>query len=570
MKKADHGTTGSAETGANAYNGDGWLYQLDADQGASFGSDGYVHIGGQMYHADHFTAPAIDDRTGADDNHILGTPEETRENLSVDFGKTLFDGVQGYGLITYGHRHGEAYENYRLPDVIMPIYPFGFSPLETIDENEYSATLGIKGDDFLGFNWDLSSTYGADELDIGNKNTGNPDLYQETGFTPTTVLAQSMRNAQWTNNLDFSRPISLLNVPMVFAFGAEHRLETYNLGAGNPPSYELGGTQGFAGLLPANAGAWDRDVYAAYVDDDIHPLPQWDIDVAGRFEHYTDVGNTENGKLSSRYDFSRRFAVRGTISTGFRAPTLAEEHFSALNVSPTGASGDLAVSSAAAALLGAVPLKPERSTNASGGVVFEPVDDLNITADIYQINIRDRIIGGGNYEGALAEQAIGLTGASLPVNIQANDVSAFYFSNGASTRTQGADVNVNYVTRLHDYGTIYWTAGVDLNRTRLTHLGDDTNGNPLLSAAGISNLTTEFPRSKILLNAFWRLGKWDVNLRQTRYGETKAALQYQDQAPPALQFSNTVFQGIQEHPALADRSRGRLHDLSALARRRRR
>ena len=211
-KKADHGSSGSAQTGANAYNGDGWMYQLDADQGAAFGTDGYVHIGGQMYHTDHFTAPATDDRTGRDDNHILGTPEETRENLSIGFGTTLVEGVQGYGLITYGHRHGEAYENYRLPSVLPTIYPFGFSPLETIDENQYSATLGIKGDNLLGFNWDLSTTYGADELDIGNKDTGNPNLFTATGFTPTKALAQSMRNAQWTNNLDFSRPFTVLHI----------------------------------------------------------------------------------------------------------------------------------------------------------------------------------------------------------------------------------------------------------------------------------------------------------------------------------------------------------------------
>lgn len=548
MKKTDRGVSGSVQTGANAYNGDGWQYQADVDAGASFGNDGYVHIGGQSYHTDHFTVPAIDDRTGRDDNHILGLPEETRENLSIDFGKTLVEGVQGYGLITYGHRHNEAYENFRLPSRLPQLYPNGFSPLETNEENDYAATLGIKGDDFLGFHWDLSSTYGADETEIGNKNTGNPNLYAATGFSPTKVLAQTQRNAQWTNNLDFSKPITILDTPLNLAFGAEHRLETYDLGAGNPASYVLGGTQGFAGLLPANAGSFSRDVWAGYIDTDIHPLPGWDIDLAGRFEHYTDSGDTENGKLSSRYDFTSRIAIRGTISTGFRAPTLAEEHFSALNVNPTGASGDLAVSSAAAKLLGAVPLKPERSTNASGGIVLEPIRNLSITADIYQINIRDRVIGGGNYNGALAEQAIALTGAQLPVGIVPADVSAYYFSNGASTRTQGVDINVNYFSDFQEYGTVTWTAGVDLNRSRIHHVSRDTNGNPLLSAQGIGYLTTASPRSKILLDAFWKIDRWDVNLRQTRYGQTTNDLTYQDSAPAALQFSNTTFAEFKNTP----------------------
>nr|WP_321984832.1 TonB-dependent receptor [uncultured Lichenicoccus sp.] len=548
MKKTDHGTSGSATTGADAYNGDGWQYQLNADQGASFGDDGYVHIGGQMYHTDHFTSPAIDDRTGTDVNHINGLPEETRETLSLDFGKTLFEGVQGYGLITYGHRHAEGYENYRLPTVLPEVFPVGFGPLETDEENEYAATLGLKGDDFFGFRWDVSSTYGADELDIGNKNTSNPVFYTTYGYTPTKSLAQSMRNAQWTNDIDFSRPLSLLSIPFNLAFGAEERVEDYKLGAGNPVSYLFGGTQGFGGLLPQNAGSWNRDVWAGYIDADIHPLPQWDVDLAGRFEHYTDSGNDEIGKLSSRYDFTRKFAVRGTISTGFRAPTLAEEHFSALNVSPTGASGDIAVDSAAARAIGAVPLKPERSTNVSGGIVVEPVSDLSVTLDLYQINIRDRIIAGGDYSGNAAATAIELTGATLPADIGTNDLSAYYFSNGASTRTQGADLNVNYLTRFGEYGTVDWTAALDLNRTRIHHVGVDTNGNPLLNAEGIGYLTTAFPRSKLILNAFWRVQKWDVNLRWTRWGETTNDLQYEDTGPPALQFSTSQFYQFKNEP----------------------
>ncbi len=548
MKKTNSGTDASALTGADAYNGDGWRYQLDADQGAAFGTDGYVHLGGQVYHTDYFITPTIDDRTGRDDNNITSLPEETRETLSIDFGTTLFDDVQFYGLITYGHRHAQAYENYRLPDILPEVFPQGFSPIETDEENQYSATLGIKGDDLFGFRYDLSTTYGADQINIGNKDTANPNLYLATGFTPTSVMASSLRNAQWTNTLDLSRPLHVLSIPLLLSFGGEERSEEYDIGAGQPASTELGGTQGFAGLLPVNAGNFSRNVWAGYIDTDFHPLPQWDVDLAGRFEHYTDSGNTETGKLASRYNFSSRFAIRGTISNGFRAPTLAEEHFSALNVSPTGASGDLAVDSAAAKLLGAVPLKPERSTNASAGFVVEPIRNLTITTDVYQINIRDRIIGGGNYEGPLAIQAIDLTGASLPASITPNDVTAFYFSNGASTRTQGLDINGNYFTSFGEYGTVDWKVGIDLNRTRLHHLALDTNGNPLLSAQGISNLTTEFPRSKILLDAFWRLKNWDVNVRQTRYGQTSANLTYEDLAPAALQFSNTAFVPFVETP----------------------
>ncbi len=570
MKKTDHGGSATAFTGADAYNGDGWQYQLDTDHGFSFGNDGYVHVGGQIFHTDHFTVQTVDDRSSAfapggftepaNSNKILGLPEETRETLSVEFGKTLvqdlFGGLQGYGLITYGHRHSEAYENYRTPTKLPEVYPDGFSPLETDEENDFSATLGVKADDVFGFHADLSTTYGADITNIGNKNTANPTLYMmgdpaagyPIGFTPTTVLAQSQQNAQWTNNLDFTRPFTALHMPMNFAFGAEERSEVYRLGAGSVASTVDGGTQGFAGLLPANAGSFSRNVWAGYIDYDVHPLRHWDVDLAGRYEHYTDSGDTENGKISSRYDFTKWFALRGTISNGFRAPTLAEENYSSLNVSPTGASGILATTSTGAQSIGAVPLKPERSTNASGGIVLQPIPNLSVTADVYQINIRDRIVGAGGVTGQPALTAIADTGASLPQGIETSDVSAYYFANGASTRTQGADINVNYFTDFRRYGTVTWTAGIDLNRTRLHHNGTDAFGNPFLTAQGVSYITTASPRSKIILDAFWRIGKFDVNLRQTRYGQSTDEVTYEDLAPAALQFSGTQFAEFKNLP----------------------
>lgn len=539
------------------------MYQLDADQGASFGRDGYVHVAGQVYHKDFYVQPAIDDRAAsgrfpADSNKILGTPEETRELLSLSAGSTivpdLWGDLKGYTLITYGHRHSEAYENYRTPDSsnnVLAIYPNGFSPRETDEENDYAATLGLKADDFYGFHVDLSTTYGADETDIGNKDTLNPNLYAGEalpgdpdfglkGFSPTTVLAQSQRNAEWTNDINFVRLFRVARMPLNLAFGAEHRLDEFDLGAGNPPSWEAGGTQGFAGLRPQNAGTWYRNVYAGYIDVDVHPVPKWDVDLAGRFEHYTDFGDTENGKLSTRYDFTHWIAVRGTISNGFRAPTLAEEHFSALNVSPTGASGDLAVNSAAARSIGAVPLKPERSTNASAGIVLQPTSRLSITADVYQINLRDRIVGAGGVTGQAAADAIALTGAGIPAGAQLNNISAFYFANGISTRTQGIDIAASYFSDFQDHGTVNWTLGVDLNRTRLHHMGTDAFGHNFVTVQGVSYYTSAYPRSKIIGNALWHVGKWDINVRETRWGQTTDNVEYQDLAPAAIQYNGNI------------------------------
>jgi iron complex outermembrane recepter protein len=594
-KKTAHGLNMDAQTGANAYNGDGWQYLYGVDGGTSLGTDGYLHVSGQMYHTDHMLPKTTDHRllsyappgaytagnyTGPenvplDSNHFTSTPEETRENLSIEFGKKITDGIEAYGLITYAHRHSEAYQNYRIPSVAPSLFPYGFSPLMTNNENDYSALLGIRGANLLGFDWDLSTVYGADEMTIGVKDTVNTGMLSATcvsasvdptspyaseegcGSSPTTVRSERFRMAQWTNNFDMRRTINIAHtVPMTLALGAEHRLETYQIWPGQPASYQLGGVQGFGGLSPQNAGSWGRDVWAGYMDGDFRLTRKWDLDFAGRFEHYTDVGNTENGKISTRYQIVPRLALRATISNGFRAPTLAEQHYSSFTSSPTGGSGLLAVDSSAARLLGAAALKPERSTNVSGGFVAEPIDGLHVETDVYQIDLRDRIVQGGTVNGDLAVEAVRDFGFTIPQGngVTSSGVTASYMANGASTRTQGLDIKVDYTFHLHQYGNLNLSGSLDLNRTRLHHNGVGTNGEPYLTAANIANITTDFPRSKLILNAFWTLGNWDVNVRQTRYGETTDMLQYMDWATgtcpdgTSKQFSNSCFGQFKNTP----------------------
>ncbi|GAB6855814.1 TonB-dependent receptor [Asaia astilbis] len=598
-KKTDHGLNVRGQTGANAYNGDGWQYSTSLDGGLKFLRDGYLHLSGQVYHTDHMVPYTEDHRLlgyappGAgtalyqgpvkvpkNSNKVMNTPEETRENLSIALGKPVTPDIDFYSLITYAHRHAESYQNYRPPNIAPSYYPSGFTPIETIEENDYAATLGLKGRALFGFSWDLSTSYGADEDKIGNKNSVNlgmlsknclsrssfpnstsPYLSTERcGWSPKTTRAESYRMAQWTNALDFKRSLHTgFSVPTTIAFGAEHRLDTYEIVAGTPPSYEAGGMSGYVGLSPQNAGKWNRNIWAGYVDGDFHPLPHWDVDLAGRFEHYTDVGNTENGKISTRYDITPRLAVRGTISNGFRAPTLAEQHFSAINVGATTVSGLLPVGSQAARTLGAAPLKPERSTNASGGIVVEPFKGLQVEADVYQINIRDRVIAGGSNNGPVAIAALQQLGFVIPSGLDPNAVSTYFFANGASTRTQGVDLKASYLLHLARYGSVNLTAALDLNRTRLTHVATTMvrgRAVPLLNAATAGFITTAYPRSKLILNVFWTLGKWDVNLRQTRYGETTAMLGYQDWTPSsarceaggALRYSSSCFAQFKNTP----------------------
>ena len=164
------------------------------------------------------------------------------------------------------------------------------------------------------------------------------------------------------------------------------------------------------------------------------PIEALQLDVAGRVEHYTDFGDTQIGKITARYDFNPQWAVRGTVSTGFRAPTLAEEFYTAVNVSPTAATVQLPANSAAANLLGLSNLKPETSTSYSAGIVAHPLEDLSATVDAYSIAIGNRIATSAtvSFDRRRDQRAAGrqpgdrrLAASSLDPTATQNGVTAF-------------------------------------------------------------------------------------------------------------------------------------------------
>ncbi|MBV1837599.1 TonB-dependent siderophore receptor [Acetobacter estunensis] len=557
-KKAAQGLNVVTDTGADAYNGDGWRYRVGADGGLKWGNNGFVHLSGEVYHKDFFISKSRatrDHRWAPGDawspyaDHSTSTPEETRENLSIEWGKGITQQIETYGLITYTHRHAETEQHYRLPSIAPSVYPAGFAPIETMEENDFQANLGVRGHNLFGFDWDLSTLYGEDDNDLGVNNTINTNMLASTGWSPTHVRAATYRTSQWTSNFDAHRDFNIAHVlPVTFSFGAEHRLEMYSIKAGEPASYIDGGTAAMAGLTSQSAGSWDRNVWSGYLDGNFHPLKNWQVDLGGRFEHYTDSGSAETGKVSTRYDVTKRIAVRVTISNGFRAPTLAESHYSSLNVSPTGAAALLSATDPAAQKIGASRLKAERSTNVEGGFILEPVDNFHVSVDVYQINIRNRIIGANYTGGQAAYDAIAQTGITLPSGLNLSDVQANYLANVGSTRTQGLDIQADYRLRLHRYGTLDLSLMLNLNRTRMHHTNTNAFGQSLSSAQTASYLTNASPRSKIILNAYWTNGEWDVNIRETRYGQTSSMLTYYDLAPANLQYSTTHFAAFVNTP----------------------
>jgi iron complex outermembrane receptor protein len=547
LKSADHGGSAQANVG-KTYEGDGFQRDVAVNAGASLLGNGYVNLSGEYAGQDHTfrtNTYAAQQIWGRPYNKITGNPAYNRELLSANTGYYFGDGTEIYGFATYGHRDAASYENHRNPnfsqEVPVTIFPGGFDPLETIDENDFSATAGVKGDNLLGWHWDLSSTYGEDIDSVGLTHSFNPDLWFYTGYSPTSFHIQDITNSEWANNLDLTRSFNVpaLAAPLTVSWGGEHLLDGYKIGAGDPDSYYRGGSASYVALQPSSAGNHYRNSEAGYVDLSTKIIPEWKIDLAGRFEHYSDSGNTFNGGITTRYDFNQYFALRGNVNTGFQAPTLAEEYFSNLNVSPTGASGQLAPNSSVAKGQGASSLKPERSTNFSVGAVISPIPNANVTIDAYQININNRIVDGGTAHGQAAIDALASGGITLPGGLVPANVSASYFINGVDTRTRGIDIDGHYFQYVSDdWGSINWTLGANINDTAITGVKNNALGAPAVNQQQKSYITEATPKYVFTLGADWETGKFGLSLKEHIYGPTGDELTYYT-GPNA--FSSTVF-----------------------------
>ena len=508
-------------------------------------------------------------------NRIPSDAQQTLTNGLYNAGYSVTPDLEVYSFGTYSHRIGRAYENYRLPTVVVGKaatdipFPAGFSPQEVTVETDYAATGGIRGE-FGGTTFDLSSTYGNDNNRSNVERSSNAALYYDTsnfttvngittyipGQSPTNFYDGSFISTQWSNTLDLTHKFDIgLANPLNVAGGLEYRRESYQLVAGDPASYYVspyvggkgGGAQSFFGYSPANASDHHRNNFSEYLDLSLKPVDAATIDAAVRHEHYSDFGNTTVFKITGRYDFSPVIAVRGTVSTGFRAPTLAEEFYSGINVGPTNISGVLAPNSTGAAFLGLSGLKPEKSTNFSAGLVLHPVPGLLVTIDGYYIKIRDRIVQSGTFYGAdynlgkvvpgtivSASVLTALRNNGVPVDAviasligppaQTGNVSAQAFVNGVSTRTQGVDMTASYASDFGDFGHVDWSLTGNYNSTKITKVNaPPSNVNPaviLLDPNAQTLLTNSTPKFRVTAGAYWTISKFTINLRESFYSKT--------------------------------------------------
>jgi outer membrane receptor protein involved in Fe transport len=413
----------------------------------------------------------------------------------------------------------------------LVLFPNGFRPMEVLKEDDYQYNVGEKFN-VAGWAVDADIGYGKDIDNIYTWNSGNRSLFIDTHTTPINFYDGSFTASELNGTLDASHPFNVgMASPLTVAIGAEAREDLFGIGAGDPASYYKEGAQSFPGFTPTASGTHSRKNYAGYVDFALAPIEALQLDVAGRVEHYTDFGDAQIGKITARYDFSPQWAIRGTVSTGFRAPTLAEEFFTAVNVSPTNATVQLPADSVAANFLGLTNLKPETSTSYSVGLVAHPLEDLSATVDAYSITIGNRISasselygeGGTPLAPSIVNPAIALDGVTLDPTVTQYGVTAFL--NDVSTLTQGVDATVNYPTDFGDKGLVNWTLAGNFNETTITHIAPPPA--PVLLASSTATFfsfgsefgyTHSLPNWKIGLTGDWSLDEYGATVRETYYG----------------------------------------------------
>jgi len=513
---------------------------------------------------------------------------------------------EAYAFGSYGRRDGLSAANYRSAgaaanrdfSVLSPstaptaanfvgLTPDGFLPLIDTELRDWSGTAGLRGK-VAGWNADLSAGYGHNQFDYTIRDSLN------TSFGPDakdTVDAGGLEFGQFLLNLDLVREFGVgLASPLSLALGAEYRHENFQIRPGELQSYAAGPffrapipnttaancaaqggvfpaampatgtctfpgraapdrTQGFPGFPPASKTDESRSSYAGYVELDAEVFENFTATVAGRFEQFSDFGNTINGKVAARYEFTEGYAIRGSISNGFRAPSLHQQFFSTTSTNFLAGvpveSSTFPVSDPVARALGAKDLDPEKSVNLSVGATANFFRGFNLTVDFYKIRINDRIVLtenlGGSGTGTAAQRAA--VKAVLDANGFPNIGAARFFINGLDTTTRGLDVIGTYRFAAGGLGRWNLTAALNLNETKINKRLDALG--PLAEIPDLVlfgrqegiRLTEGQPKNKIVLSADGDIGDFGVTARTTRYGKVVAVEATAPLAPNATSLT---------------------------------
>jgi iron complex outermembrane receptor protein len=466
----------------------------------------------------------------------------------------ITESVELYSFGGYSHRTGEGANFFRYPDSffnVPSIFPDGYIPVLDASNDDISLAAGLRGMLASDWTWDVSAVYGSNDFDHDVTNSLNVSLGDAS---PTNFNIAEYKLSQLALRFDMSRPFDVSGFanPVNLAWGLEYRNEAYETQAGDPESFIAGpvigapiGTQAGSGLQPAETVDEDRDAASLYVDLESSLSDRFQLGVAGRFEDYSDFGSSANGKISARYELTPSLAVRSTIGTGFRAPSLTQAFFRGSTTS-FGTGGqleqvlNLPTDDPIAVLLGATDLEPEESVSYNLGFVLRTERGFGLSVDFYRVDIDDRITLseriGGPAVTEFIEDSLGIPGV----------LGVRFFTNAVDTQTDGFDVVADYSFDLGG-GNLALSAAYNKSDTEVTQV--DPNP-PVLDSLGVgavlfgveerNTLESASPDDKLIFTAHWTSKRWSILARATSYGEATRVFNFGDGFEPEQTYGSEV------------------------------
>ena len=410
----------------------------------------------------------------------------------------------------------------------------GFTPFFDGDHRDLGFVAGYKGMWDDGTTYDFSVGYGEDELDFFLNNTVNPSIGLGADGLPAQMDFDvgALKQQEINVNADFTRR---LTERAQVAYGIEWRKETFTVIAGEPSSYRGAGSSGFKGFEPVNAGEFERDNSAVYGEIEQELGDTTVAHYALRYENFSDFGGTLNGKLALRHDVSDYFAIRGSVNTGFHAPTPGQSNLQKVTTTfdnDTGLqveSGTVPPSHPLALAAGGAPLEEEQSVDYSGGLWFGN-DGMELTADIYLIKIDGRIYKTQNLP------VVGPNG--IASNVQ-------FFTNALDLEVAGLDIV--FTTSLDwGRGDMSTDFSFAFNHNEVDVVSQSlVNGVQPVSEAEVEDIEKSYPNNRFTVTADTLLSpQWDFMVRLNYYGEhydERGRIDGVDGGPATKLLSSTIF-----------------------------
>lgn len=426
------------------------------------------------------------------------------------------------------------------------LYPAGFTPRFIGISKEAYGTLGMKGEFENGITYDVSGSLSRSSLALSMTNSLNASFGPDT---QTEFTFGKLIQRETVANVDMTYPLEAgLFSPITLSWGGEYRREKYTQTAGDVQSYGVGpyttqplyvqtapgvfqfdstvsmspGASGYGGTSPASAGSSSQNSYGFYAGAETDLTKALSIGVAGRYEHYDSFGSAYVGKFNALFHVTDSFALRGTIGTGFHAPSPGQNNVEVLTTNFVNGNqvqtGTYPVTSAIAQFYGAESLRPERSTNYGLGFIFDPSSDLNLTVDAYSVRVRNRIGITSNFnvtaDDLAREPALISVGEGGAVN---------YFTNGFNTTTKGVDVVSTYKTFISD-NPLNLTFAYNYNKSKVTKF-DPT----VINDARRADIARLAPRHRINASANMQIGDFSITARENFYSSWSVQNDYPGQ-----------------------------------------